>query len=106
MRSKFYTGITIITIVVFVLFGVVFKLRPELIFPIWYLVPAFFVFLTAASHRILEKALQGRPGLFISYYMGIVGAKLFMSLGFMVVYVLIYRKSAVPFLISTMILYF
>lgn len=105
-KSSFYKNIGIITIFVFTAFLVLFKSKPQYEFPYWFLLPVYFIIVTVGTHQILLNALRDKPKLFTSYYMGTMGAKLFLTMAVMVIYILLFKKNAVPFLISTLILYF
>jgi hypothetical protein len=71
--------------------------------------PFLIIFFTATSiivHTILTKAGKQRISRFSTFFMGSVTAKLFIYTIFIAIYVLINRATAVPFLITFLILYF
>lgn len=59
----------------------------------------FFALLTFGIHYLLVKASKKRPQQFIAYFMGSMAIKLFVSFGFMVVYILLKKAGAVPYII-------
>lgn len=76
-------------------------------FPIvaWFLL-GFFVIATFLFHYGLLKSSKGDPKKFVRYYMSATGIKLFVYMLFVIIYALIKRTEAVPFLISFCALYF
>jgi hypothetical protein len=77
------------------------------IFPIvaWFLL-GFFAIATFLFHYGLLKSSKGDPKKFVRYYMSATGVKLFVYMLFVIIYALIKRTEAVPFLISFCAFYF
>lgn len=67
---------------------------------------AFFFIATLLFHYGLLKSSKGDPKKFVRYYMSATGIKLFVYMLFIIVYALIKRTEAVPFLISFIAFYF
>jgi hypothetical protein len=67
---------------------------------------AFFVITSIIVHSILTKAGKQKITRFSIFFMGSITAKLFIYTIFIVIYVLVDKSTAVPFLISFLILYF
>ena len=66
----------------------------------------FFIFIASAvGHFFLSKALDKNPKTFINLFMAVMGIKLFVYFGFLIVYVFTHKTTAVPFLIWFMIYY-
>lgn len=82
-----------------------FLLPPNWISPS---VPYLFVFFfacTMISFVILNRALKNRFGRFVSVFMLTTAGKLFLFIGVMIVYSLLNKHDAVPFLLDFFILY-
>jgi hypothetical protein len=65
----------------------------------------FFPLVTLASFYILVKATAGRFIRFLNYFLGTTMIKLFIYIGLIVVYALLNKKDAIPFVLSFFILY-
>ncbi len=66
----------------------------------------YFFALTYISHSILVKISNIRFAKFSSLYMLITGIKMFVNIGFLVLYIWLQPKFVFPFLISFLIIYF
>jgi hypothetical protein len=93
----------LIAIISFILYTYII---PHLYIPIYPILFAFFVISTLSVHALLTKAGKLKINKFSTYYMGSISAKLFLYLIFIIIYVVVDKKTAVPFLITFLILYF
>jgi len=66
---------------------------------------AFFVIISILVHFILLKASNFRIAKFSTFYMGSTSAKLFIYIIFLIIYVLVDKANAVPFLLTFFVLY-
>ena len=89
-----------------VLIRMFFYLSPAYSFPWAELLPISYFLLSALLHYFLIKASAQRPQQFISFFMAGLFAKLFLSLGFIIVFALIIKGAVVSFLISAIVIYF
>jgi len=94
---------SIIAILAYVLRITLLKDNFPMVF--WVLL-GFFVIATLLFHYGLLKSSKGDPKKFVRYYMSVTGIKLAVYMIFVIVYALIKRTEAIPFLISFCILYF
>jgi len=79
--------------------------RPDYSFIVW-MIFIYFCVLTVAFHYGLIKSTQSRPQVFVRYYMATTTIKLFLNLIILVVYSVLNKSAAIPFIISFMIFYF
>ena len=104
--KKYTTGIVIITTVVAV--GGYFLLNNVLKSPVAKVFPfitAFVAVVTLAIHIMLVRRVGGKPNQFVNTFMLANTFKLFLYLLFMIVYALVFKAQAVPFVISFFSLY-
>ncbi len=73
--------------------------------PLTWLLLFYFVSITAVFHFGLLKASEGKPQVFIRYYMGATTFKLFIHVIVILMYCLFNRNDAVRFIITFLILY-
>ena len=66
----------------------------------------FFVLTTIAVHFILTKAGKQKITRFSTYFMGSISVKLIIYILFITIYAFTCRETAVPFLITFLLLYF
>ncbi len=103
---KYAKGIAIITAVValggYYILGGLLKSPVAGVFPF---ITLFVALVTMAIHVMLVRKVGGKPNLFINTFMLTNTGKLFIYLLFMVVYALVFKEQAVPFVISFFSLY-
>jgi hypothetical protein len=66
----------------------------------------FFIIVTALIHIVLVKSSEQSPRKFITNFMALSGAKLFVYLMVIVIYALLKGKAALGFVILFLVLYF
>ncbi|MCF8372442.1 MAG: hypothetical protein K9H64_12510 [Bacteroidales bacterium] len=105
--TKLFIAILLLTIGIF---GVGAYLSTSLfeayylpVFP-WLLL--FFFLVNVGAHYFRAKSAEGKPTSFPRHLMAINGAKIFLYLIFMIIYIFLYREDARNFLIGFIILYF
>src|SRR4051812_16422922 len=76
----------------------------EIIPTIYYIIAYFFV-LTVSFHYGLLRSMKGRPQEFVRYFMGATTFKLLIHLAVVVVYALLHREHALPFILSFFAVY-
>ena len=96
----------LLLIFIIVLIKFFFYLSPEHTYPRAESLPIVYFLLSVFLHYFLIKASSKRPQQFVSYFMAGLFAKLFISLGFIIVFALTMKSSIVPFLISAVVIYF
>lgn len=104
--NKFILKLVVLSALLFSLQYAVFqKLQIELtsIYSIFYI---FLIFITLISHRMIMKQIGKRPQLFVTYFMGLMTVKLFISLGIMLISIWVNRADKFPLAITFMGLYF
>ena len=101
LKSAIFSGI--ILIIGAIIFTLVLK---EYYLPIFPVVLVYFIFVTFIVHMILLKANTKRTAQFVPYFMLSMFIKLMLHLMFIVIYVVIDKQNAVPFLITFLICYF
>jgi hypothetical protein len=79
---------------------------PQYYLPVFPFLLAFFVVSTIAVHALLSKAGKHKTSRFSAVFMGSITAKLFLYILFIIIYILIDKSTAVPFLVAFLILYF
>jgi hypothetical protein len=67
---------------------------------------AFFIVTTIVVHYILIKISKEKISKFSTFYLGSIAAKLFIYIIFIAIYVILNKSTAIPFLITFLILYF
>ena len=100
---RLFTFSIIISAISFVLFKYVLTQYYLDVFP--FLI-VFFAFTSVLIHYILLKASNFRIAKFSTFFMGSTSAKLFLYIIFLVIYVLVDKSNAVPFLLTFFVLYF
>jgi L-asparagine transporter-like permease len=75
------------------------------IIPMAYFIIGYFFILTVSFHYGLLRSMKGRPQDFIRYFMGATTFKLLIHLAVVVVYALLHREQALPFILSFFALY-
>ena len=71
-----------------------------------WLIWAFFIIVTALIHIVLVRSAEQSPRKFITNFMAVSGAKLFVYLMVIVIYALLKGKAALGFVILFLVLYF
>ncbi len=103
---SFLKAIFIFSIIISaIVFIVSFSLAEDKIDHLTWLVLFYFVLITTGFHFGLLKASEGRPQVFIRYYMGATTFKLFIHVIVILMYCLFNRNDAVRFIITFLILY-
>lgn len=74
--------------------------------PVYLFLFVLFISVTIAYSAILVRAAERKPGKFISFFMGATAVKFFLYFSVMVVYILLDREHAIPFLLTFLLLYF
>ncbi|OQY00288.1 MAG: hypothetical protein B6I20_09025 [Bacteroidetes bacterium 4572_117] len=74
--------------------------------PVFPYLISFFITVSVLVHYILLKASDFRIAKFSTFFMGSVSAKLFLYIFFLIIYLLIDKENAVPFLLTFLALYF
>ena len=71
-----------------------------------WMILAYFAFVTLAFHYGIHKSSQGRPQVFVRYFMAATSIKLFMHLGVIVFYAFSHKALAYNFILTFMVFYF
>jgi hypothetical protein len=66
----------------------------------------YFALITLAFHYGIHKSSQGRPQVFVRYFMAATSIKLFMHLGVIVFYAFSNKAMAYNFILTFMVFYF
>jgi hypothetical protein len=104
--AKYWIELTVITLLLIGLGWVAFHfIWPGKYPPFLWLMLAVLVTMTASGQVILTRALGQKFGKFNSTFMIVKTLKFFILLACMIVYLLIYREYAVPFLGSALLMY-
>ena len=104
--SKFFTQLTILTIIVGALGGALFlTILKEYYLPIFPFMLVFFAIMTASFYLVLKRTLNNKPKSFSNMFMGLSAGKLFSMLLLIVVYLILRRETVIPFLAGTFLLY-
>ena len=107
MLKKYITRLLIFsTILSTISFGLFSFVLPQYYLPIFPYLITFFISVSILVHVILLKASNFRIAKFSTFYMGSTTAKLFLYIIFLIIYVLVDKENAVPFLLTFFILYF
>jgi len=102
--TSFFTKLGIFSAITFV---IIYFLQQSIYFKssLYWLVWLFFIFSTVVIHVLLTKAQQS-PQKFIRTFMGLTALKLFAYLLILVVYALLRKQSAMPFIFCFLLMYF
>ena len=107
MLKKYISRLLIFAISIGIIFFVVFKyLLAQYYLPVFPFLIIFFTIISILIHYILLKASNFRIAKFSTFFMGSTTAKLFIYVIFLVIYVLVDKLNAVPFLLTFFVLYF
>ena len=87
-------------------FGLFSFVLQQYYLPVFPYLIAFFIIISILVHVILLKASNFRIAKFSTFYMGSTTAKLFLYIIFLIIYVLVDKENAVPFLLTFFVLYF
>ena len=74
--------------------------------PVFPFLILFFTLVSISIHYLLLKASNFRIAKFSTFFMGSTSVKLFLYIIFLVIYVLVDKSNAVPFLLTFLALYF
>ena len=103
---KFLKGLTIYTAIIgIVTIGFVFLLPEKFITPVLYYILIFFYSVTLIMYYVLLKASEKRFSKFTTYFMLATFLKLMLYIAVLLIYVLLNRLDAIPFIITFFILY-
>lgn len=83
-----------------------YQFIPQFYLPVFPFLILFFVASTIAVHAVLTKAGKQKIARFSTYYLGSISVKLFIYIIFITIYAFANRETAVPFLITFLVLYF
>ena len=108
--NSIYTGflrklIIFSVILSFIATGVAFLLPKAYVTPALPFLIAFFLAVTVICYYILIKAAQQKFIRFLNYYLLITTVKLLSFIAFLMTYMMLNRKDAVPFALAFFILY-
>ena len=104
--KDFLRTLIITTLIVAVISLIVFSVIPSWHYPpVYPFLLAFFFFATLTVYHFMLKALEKRPARFVNIFLLTTMLKLFAYMIFMVVYALLNREFARPFIVSFFILY-
>jgi hypothetical protein len=107
MLSKFIKRIIIFAAFISSAAYLIFYLLiPQFYIPIFPFLILFFVISSIAVHAVLTKAGKLKISRFSTFFLGSITAKLFIYIIFITIYVIVDKKTAVPFLVTFLILYF
>lgn len=103
---SFLRTLIITTLIVVVVSLILFYSLPAWYYPSVYpFLVAFFFITTLVVYHFMLKSLEARPARFINIFLLTTMLKLFAFMTFMVVYALLNREVARPFIISFFVLY-
>lgn len=100
---RLLTFSTVISIIAYILFKYVIG---QYYLPVFPFLIAFFSTVSILIHFLLLRASNFRIAKFSTFFMGSTSAKLFLYIIFLVIYVLVDKINAVPFLLTFFVLYF
>jgi L-asparagine transporter-like permease len=75
------------------------------ILPTFYFIILYFFFVTVVFHFGLLQSMKGKPQGFVRYFMGATTFKLLIHLAVVIIYAILHREQALPFLLSFFVLY-
>ena len=102
----FFRTVIVVTILVSLASVLVFANIPSWHYPAVYpFMLGFFVLTTLLVYHLMLKALDRRPARFVNLFLLTTMLKLFAYLIFMVVYAMLNREVAIPFIVSFFLLY-
>jgi len=104
--KKYFTWLAVFSLTVFIA-GVFVFYYPlsEYYLPVYLLVLLFFVVITGGMHFILLSASNKNPSKFNNYFLIATTVKLIIYMIFIMVYLYLNRKNAIPFLLVFFITY-
>jgi hypothetical protein len=74
--------------------------------PTIYFIIGYFFVLTVSFHYGLLRSMKGKPQEFVRYFMGATTFKLLIHLAVVIIYALLNREHALPFILSFFAVYF
>jgi hypothetical protein len=86
-------------------YGLFYFAVPGSYFPMFPVVPFFVLIVTLLVHVYLVKASKGDGRKFTSRYLGAMGLKILIYLIFIIVFLVLATRHAVPFLVSFLVCY-
>jgi hypothetical protein len=105
-QRKFILTLLILTVIILVLGYALFGfLLPQYYFPYFPVIPTFLFIVTIVVHSYMIRASENDPRKFTSKYLGAMGVKMFIYLVFLVVFLFLDTRRAVPFLLSFLVTY-
>ena len=103
---NFLRTVAVVTIIVVLASLLAFSYIPSWHYPpVYPYMLGFFVIATLGVYYFMLKALEKRPARFVNLFLLTTMLKLFVYLIFMVVYAMLHREVAIPFIVSFFILY-
>jgi hypothetical protein len=103
---KFGFNLLLLTLILTALgYGLFLFAIPESYFSLFPLVPFFLFAVTLIVHIFLVRASENDARKFASQYLGALGLKILIYIVFLVAFLLLNKKHAVPFLISFLLCY-
>lgn len=103
---RFLKTLALVTIIVVLAGILVFAIIPSWYYPpVFPYMMGFFVITTMGVYYLMLKALEKRPARFVNLFLLTTMLKLFVYLIFMVVYAILHREVAIPFIVSFFVLY-
>jgi len=107
MLKKYIIRLLAFSVIISVLAFAIFQfVLGQYYLPIFPFLITFFVIVSISVHYILLKASNFRIAKFSTFFMGSITAKLFLYIIFLIIYVLVDKENAVPFLLTFFVLYF
>ena len=103
----FLNKIVIFTVIVFIIEYILStQLASHLVTNSWPIIILFFFAFTLLMHRYLLKSTEGRPQKFTFSFMLVTTVKILLYLGIILIYVLLNKPDAVPFIFAFFFNYF
>ncbi len=107
MLKKYILRLITFSVILGVLTFALFKfVLGQYYLPIFPFIIIFFAIVSISVHYILLKASNFRIAKFSTFYMGSTTVKLFLYIIFLIIYVLVDKENAVPFLLTFFVFYF
>ena len=107
MLKKYTYRLLIFSAIVAAILFLVFKYAlAQYYLPVFPFLIVFFASISILIHYLLLKASNFRIAKFSTFFMGSITVKLFLYIIFLVIYVLVDKTNAVPFLLTFFVLYF
>ena len=103
---KFGFNLLLLTLLLTALgYGLFLFVIPESYYPLFPLVPFFVFAVTIIVHIFLVRASENNPRKFASRYLGAMGLKILIYIVFLIAFLILATRHAVPFLVSFLVCY-